>query len=69
MKTNFMVCVMILPHFFPKIKEMAIGGPTSSILYNLLPKVIINERGLYSYTTCPSTSMVFLIIHHELQEE
>ena len=43
---------MILLHCFAVIKEMAVGGATSGILYKLLPKVIITKRGLDSYTSC-----------------
>ena len=42
-KTNFLVLEMILLHFYVVIKEMAIGRATSSIMYNLLAKVIITE--------------------------
>jgi hypothetical protein len=34
-----------------KIKEITVGGATSGILYNSLPKVIITLQGLDSYTT------------------
>ena len=43
---------MILLHFFAAIKEVAVGGATSDILYNELPKEIITGQGLDSYTTC-----------------
>ena len=43
---------MILLHCFAVIKEMVVGGATFGIMYNLLAKVIITERGLDSYTTC-----------------
>jgi hypothetical protein len=50
-KTNFPVCEMTLLHFLAEIKEIVVGGATSGILYNCLPKVIITLRGLDSYTT------------------
>lgn len=50
-KTNFPIWEMILMHFLAYIKEMLVGGSTSSILNNLLPKVILTVRGLDSYTT------------------
>ena len=40
-KTNFLVLDMSLLHCFVVTKEIAIGGGTFVILYNLLPKVII----------------------------
>ena len=51
-KTNLPVLEMILLHCFAVTKEMALGGATSGILYNLFPKVTITTRGLDSYTTC-----------------
>jgi len=42
-KINFLVWEVILLHGFPLIKEMAVGGATYGILYNLLAKVIIIE--------------------------
>ena len=48
---KFLVWEIILLHFFVVIKEMAVGGAISGILYNLLAKLIIIERGLDSYTT------------------
>ena len=41
---------MTLLHYLADIKEMAVGGATFCILYNLVPKEIITERGLNSYT-------------------
>ena len=35
-------------HFIAKIKEVVVGGATYDILYNILPKEIITERGLDS---------------------
>lgn len=43
---------MILLHSLPDIEEVALGGATSGILYKGLPKEIIIERGLNTYTTC-----------------
>jgi hypothetical protein len=43
---------MTILHFLEEIKEIAVGGATSGILYNCLPKVIITLRGLDSYTKC-----------------
>jgi hypothetical protein len=53
MKKNYPVCEMTLLHFLEKIKEIAIGGTTSDIFYNCLPKVIITLLGLDSYTLPP----------------
>ena len=39
-------------HFLVEIKDVAVGGATSSILYNELPKVIITKQGLDSYIAC-----------------
>jgi hypothetical protein len=39
-----------LLHCLEEIKEIALGGTTSTILYNFLFKVIITLRGLDSYT-------------------
>ena len=50
-KIWFLIWEMILLHWLAKIKEMAVGGATSGILYSLLPKVIIMLQGLDSYTT------------------
>ena len=41
---------MNLLHCFAVTKEIAIGGGTSGILYNLFPKVIITTLGRDSYT-------------------
>jgi hypothetical protein len=49
---NLSVCEMTLLHFLEEIKEIVVGGTTSGILYNYLPKVIITLQGLDSYTTC-----------------
>ena len=49
---NFLVWEMSLLHFLAMIKEVAVGGATSSILYNELPKEIIIARGLDSYRAC-----------------
>jgi len=38
--------------FLAVIKEVAVGGATSGILYNELSKEIMTARGLDSYTTC-----------------
>ena len=43
---------MILLHFLEEIKEVAIGGATSRILYSISLKEIITKRGLDLYTTC-----------------
>ena len=51
-KINFLVLEMSLLPFLAVIKEVVVGGVTSGILYNELPKVIITTRGLDSYTTC-----------------
>ena len=40
-KTNFLVWEMSLLQFFSVTKEIAARGGTSSILYNLLPKLKI----------------------------
>lgn len=40
-KKKIPVWEMILLYFLVDINEMAVGGDTSNILYNLLPKVII----------------------------
>ena len=52
MQINFLVWETRLLCCFAVVKEMAGGGTTSNILYNLFPKVIKIERGLDSYTTC-----------------
>jgi hypothetical protein len=49
---KFLVCEMTLLHCLGEIKEIAVGGTTSGILYNCLSKVIITLWGLDSYTTC-----------------
>ena len=51
-KTNFLVWEMRLLHFFVVTKEIAVGGGTSGILYNLFPKVKIAARGRDSYIAC-----------------
>ena len=43
---------MSLQPCFAVIKEMAVGGATSGILYNLFANVMITARGLDSYTAC-----------------
>jgi hypothetical protein len=43
---------MNLLHLLVEIKEIAIGGATSGILYNCIPKAIITLQGLDPYTTC-----------------
>ena len=68
-KTNFSVCEMTLLHFLVEIKEIAIGGTTSGILYNFLPKVIITLWCLDSYTHDDYTNMVVLQAHQKLQGE
>jgi len=62
-KTNFPVLETSLLHCFAVIKEMVLGGYTSSILYNLVPKETIIAWGLDSYTVshfrkygCPSNT-------------
>ena len=40
-KISVLVWEMNLLHFLAKIKELAVGGATSGILYNVLPKEII----------------------------
>ena len=44
-KTNFLVWEMSLLHCFAISKEIAAGGGTFGILYNLFPKVKITARG------------------------
>ena len=44
-KTNFPVLEMSFLHCFVVTKEMEVGGSTSGIMYNLLPKVAIIARG------------------------
>ena len=51
-KINFLVYEMSLLPFLAMIKEVAVGGATSGILYNELHKEIMTSRGLESYTTC-----------------
>ena len=51
-KTNFPILEMSLLHCFTVTKEMAVGGATSDILYNLFPKVIITTLCLNSYIAC-----------------
>lgn len=51
-KMNFLVWEMSLLHFLAMIKEVVVGGTTSDILYNELPKEIMTARGLDSYTAC-----------------
>jgi len=51
-KINFLVYEMSLLPFLAVIKEVAVGGATSGILYNELSKEIMTERGLDSYTAC-----------------
>ena len=67
-KMNFLVWEMSLLHFLVVIKEVAVGGATSSILYNELPKEIITTRGLYSYTPCCIHKYGCLIVHQKHQE-
>jgi len=43
---NFLVREMSLLPFLAAIKEVVVGGATSGILYNELPKEIITTRGL-----------------------
>ena len=47
-KINFLVYEMSLLPFLATIKEVAVAGATSGIMYNELPKVIITMRGLDS---------------------
>ena len=49
---NFLVCDMSLLPFLAVIKDVAVGGATSAILYNELFKEIMTARGLDSYTAC-----------------
>jgi hypothetical protein len=51
-KTNLLVYEMTVLHCLANIKEIMVGGATSGILYNFLPKVIIKLWGLDSYTAC-----------------
>jgi len=51
-KINFLICEMSVLHFLAVIKEVVVGGATSGILYNELPKEIITVRGLDSYIAC-----------------
>jgi len=46
---NFLVSEMFLLKFLIVVKELVVGGATSDILYNILPKEIMIERGLNSY--------------------
>ena len=45
-KKNFLVSEMTFLHFFAEIKEIALGGTASGILYNFLFKVIITLQDL-----------------------
>ena len=49
---EFLVCDMSLLPFLAVIKDVAIGGATSSILYNELLKEIMTVQGLNTYTAC-----------------
>ena len=49
---NFLVCDMSLLPFLVVIKDVAVGGATSGILYNELFKETMTVRGLDSYTAC-----------------
>ena len=49
---NFLVWEMSLLPFLAEIKEVAIGGATTGILYNELSKEIMTAQGLDSYTAC-----------------
>jgi hypothetical protein len=49
---NFLVCDMSLLPFLAVIKDVAVGGATSGILYDESPKEIMTARGLDSYTAC-----------------
>ena len=49
---NFLVCDMSLLPFLAVIKDVAVGGAISGILYNELFKEIMTARGLDSYTAC-----------------
>ena len=51
-KINLLLLETILLHCFAVVKDMARGGTTFGILYNLFPKLITTERGLDSYTVC-----------------
>jgi len=51
-KINFLVCEMSLLPFLAAIREVAVGGATSSILYNELQKEIMTAQGLDLYTAC-----------------
>ena len=63
---NFLVWETILLHFLEEIKEVVVGGATSGILYNELPKVIITVQGLDSYTACRLHKYGWPIIHLEV---
>jgi len=51
-KMNFLAWEMSLLPLLVVIKEVAVGGATSGILYNELHKEIMTTRGLDSYTAC-----------------
>ena len=51
-KMNFLFWEVSLLPFLAVIKEVAVGGATSGILYNELLKEIMTARGLDSYTAC-----------------
>ena len=54
---------MSLLHCFVVTKQMAVGGATSGILYNLFHEALIHTQHV------TSTSMVVLITHQKLQGE
>ena len=54
-------------NFLANIKDIVVGRTTSSILYNLLPKVIITVSFLDSCKVDAFTSIVGLIINHKIQ--
>ena len=49
---NFLVWEMSLLPFLAVIRDVAVGGAISGILYNELLKEIMTARGLDSYTAC-----------------
>ena len=62
---NFLVWEMSLLPFLAVIKEVAVGGAISGIMYNELLKEIMTARGLTHTQHVASTSMAGLIIHHK----
>ena len=65
---NFLVCDMSLLPFLVVIKDVAVGGATSGILYNELFKEIMTARGLTHTQHVASISMARLMVHHKHPE-